>query len=122
MYEVVDRSQTQFWPHDRYHPRYTQRVMRWDGASILVGLMRDDGKLPEGAVRLPDVPFRIVVPATTDYRAVNLEVWARLEAGERSLSLDFTPIQPQAFSKNSSVGLLSLVAVGLLGFVLFASN
>jgi hypothetical protein len=96
--------------------------MRLDGASILVGLMRDDGYLPEGAVRLPEVPFRIVVPATTDYRVVNLEVWGRLETGERSLSLDFTPIQTPAVSKNSSAGLFSLVAVGLLGFVLLASN
>ena len=68
---------------------------------------------------MPDVPFLIIVPDKTDYRAVNLEVWGRLEAGERSLHLDFTP---PAFSKNSSVGLLSLVAVGLLGFVLLASN
>lgn len=119
---LVDRSQTQFWPHGRYHPRYTQRVMRGDGATILVGSMRDDGTLPEGAVRLADVPFRIVVPATTDYRAVNREVWCRLEVGEKSLNLDFTPIQPPTFSKNRSAGLLSLVALGLLGFVLLASN
>lgn len=44
--------------------------------------MKDDGVVPTGTVRLPDVPFRIFVPDSVDYRQVNLEVWHRLEMGE----------------------------------------
>ena len=92
MYQDVDRSQTQFYPHDRYHPRYTQPVMvRPDWASILVGVMKDDGPRADDGVRLPDVPFEIIVPANLPYYGVNLEVWRRLEAGESLIGLDFTP-------------------------------
>jgi hypothetical protein len=65
---------------------------------------------------LPDVPFRIVVPAATDYRSVNLEVWARLETGEKFLNLDFTPPRVQATSINA--GLLMLLGASALGLAL----
>ena len=98
MYQNVDRSQTQFYPDDRYHPRYTQPVtVRPDGASVVIGVMKDDGPPEDDSVRLPDVPFEIIVPANMPYYAVNLEVWRRLKNGESRIGLDFTP-SPQISS------------------------
>jgi len=120
--QTVDRSRVQFWPYDRYHPRYDRDAfVRPDGASVLTGVMRDDGALPAGEVRLPEVPFRIVVPSSVDYKDVNIAVWRFLEVGVSNLDLDFTPasLRP-AVGPNYSAGIGIALAIVLFGFACLA--
>jgi hypothetical protein len=109
---------------ERYNPRFTQEPeYRADGASTVTGLMRPDS--PEGvAVKptLPDLPFRIIVPANAgapEYIGINTEIWRRIQKGETLWNLDFAPpLQlpppPQVVARNAGGLFLGAIAFALL--------
>jgi hypothetical protein len=91
-----------------YNPRFTQEPeYRADGASTVIGWMRPDS--PEGiaaGLTLPDLPFRITIPANSDapeYRVINTEIWRRIQNHESLWGLDFAPPpRPQQESATTS--------------------
>ena len=96
MFQRVHSAQILLRGDTRYNPRFTrQPEMRADGATRITGVMKPDS--PEGAEivpRLPDIPFRYIIPAhsgAAQYLRINTETYRRLQTGESLWDLDFAP-------------------------------
>ena len=74
---------------DEYNPRDLEVEPLVFGFELLRGVYRDDGGRPADRQKRPDRPFQFVMPPQVDYRAVNFEVFSRLQ-NCGSLSIDFS--------------------------------
>jgi hypothetical protein len=80
--------------------------------------MRPDS--PEGVAvtpALPDIPFRITIPAdagAAEYQLINVEIWRRLQKCQSLWGLDFAPsLPPPQGTGSSSAMLLGAAFVGV---------
>jgi hypothetical protein len=105
---------------ERYNPRVTKHEARWDGASIITGLMKPDS--PKGIKAdppLPDLPFRFTIPCSGlgdgDWHGINTTIFYRIQRGESLMDIDFTP--PPALPVQTETNWGGLLLFGLLGVV-----